>query len=258
MHVKEIFDLSDHVAIVTGASSGLGVWFSRGLAEAGSNVVLAARRVERLESLASELKNLGVRALAVPTDVTKEDQVQNLVDATLVEFGRIDVLVNNAGGESEEASIDTMPMELVRQTFELNVFGVWHCCKLAGHVMLEQGDGKIINIASVLGLTASRDVDSAAYCASKGAIINFSRELAFKWAKQGVKVHCVAPGWFPTELTASVFENPKLEKEAIDTIPLGRVGGEDDIKGLIVFLASPASDFLLGHPIIFDGGQILV
>jgi gluconate 5-dehydrogenase len=180
-----------------------------------------------------------------------------MVEATVAEFGRIDILINNAGVGFEEEAVDTVSMDIVQKTFDVNVFGLWRCCQSVGCVMVEQGDGKVVNIASIEGLTACPNEPGAAYCAAKGAIINFSRELAVQWAGYGVKVHCVAPGWFPTELTAFLFEDQELERKALERIPLGRWGGENDIKGLAVFLSSPASDFLIGHPIIFDGGQLL-
>jgi gluconate 5-dehydrogenase len=257
MHVKELFDLSDRVAIVTGASSGLGVWFARGLAEAGAHVVLAARRFERLQAVANELQEIGVRTLAVQTDVTQEAHVRQLVDATVAEFGRIDILVNNAGGGGPETSVETMAMADVRQRFELNLFGLWHCCQRVGRVMLERGEGRIINVSSLLGLSAGQIEPAPAYCSAKSAVIGVTRDLAFEWAERGVRVHCVAPGIFPTEGTAEDLANPELKEVALRAIPLGRFGGEDDIKGLVTFLASPAGDFAIGHPILFGGGQLL-
>lgn len=257
MHVNAMFDLDGRVAIVTGASSGLGVWFARGLAEAGANVVLAARRKEKLEELESELRALGVRCLTVVTDVTDEAQVQRLVDFTMAEFGRIDVLVNNAGGGDAESPLETMAIKDVRQRYDLNLFGLWHCCQRIGRVMLNQGDGRIINIASILGLAAGQFEPAPAYCSAKSAVIGLSRDLAFEWGKSGIKVHCVAPGIFPTEGTADDLTIPEVRDRAMEAIPLGRFGGEDDMKGLIVFLASPAADFMIGHPIHFGGGQLL-
>jgi len=257
MHVNEMFDLRGRVAIVTGASSGLGVWFARGLAEAGADVVLAARRREKLLAVESDLNELGVRCLSVATDVTDERQVQDLVDATVSEFGRIDILVNNAGGGGTETSFDAMSITDVRQRYDLNLFGLWHCCQRVGRVMLDQGDGRIINIASILGLAAAQIEPAPAYCSAKSAVIGLTRDLAFDWGKRGIKVHCVAPGIFPTEGTADDLAVPEVRDRVMEAIPLGRFGGEDDIKGLVVFLASPGADYLIGHPIVFGGGQLL-
>lgn len=258
MHVKQMFDLTGKVAIVTGASSGLGEWFARGLAEAGADVVLAARRLEKLESLASELNGLGIKALPVATDVSQEPQVEAMVDTALKGFGKLDVLINNAGIGFLEEPLESLELDILHQTFDVNFFGLWYCCKHAGRVMLERSEGKVINIASIEGLTANSLGPGPAYCASKGAVVNLSRELAKDWAPRGVKVHCVAPGFFPTEMMAEDLEDPAFLNGVMNIIPLGRGGTEDDIKGLGVFLASPASDFLLGHPIIFDGGTMLV
>ena len=156
MKVQQMFDLSGKVAIVTGASSGLGVWFAKGLAEAGADIVLAARRTEKLAVVETQLKEPGVRCLSVATDVTSEQQVQHLVDATMSKFGRIDVLVNNAGGGDTEQPLEKMPLDEVRQRFDLNLFGLWQCCQKVGQVMLEQGDGRVINVASILGLAAGQ------------------------------------------------------------------------------------------------------
>lgn len=252
-----MFDLKGHVAIVTGASSGLGVWFARGLAEAGADVVVAARRMEKLEAVQSQLEELGVRSLSVATDVTNERHVQDLVDATIAEFGRIDVLVNNAGGGGAENALDAISMADVRQRYDLNLFGLWHCCQRVGRVMLNQGDGRIINVASLLGLAAGQFEPAPAYCSAKSAVIGLTRDLAFDWGKRGIKVHCVAPGVFPTEGTADDLAIPEVRQRAMEAIPLGRFGREDDIKGLVAFLASPAADFMIGHPIYFGGGQLL-
>ena len=257
MHVKQMFDLSNQVAIVTGASSGLGVWFARGLAEAGANVVLAARRADRLQTLTRELEASGVKSLAVPTDVTDEDQVQNLADVTMEEFGRIDVLVNNAGGGDAETGLETLSMQNVRERFDLNLFGLWHCCQKVGRVMLDQGEGRIINVSSILGLSAGELEPAPAYCSAKSAVIGLTRDLAYEWAGRGVKVHCVAPGIFPTEGTEDDIAAPGVQERVMPAIPIGRFGGEDDIKGLVVFLASPGGDFMIGHPIMFGGGQLL-
>jgi len=257
MRTLDLFDLRGQVAMVTGASSGLGVWFSRGLAELGAGVVLAARRAERIETLASELRGLGVKALAVPTDVTSEEQVQNLVDRTLKAFGRIDILVNNAGMGVDEGKAEDQPLSVFRQVHEVNLMGTVICCQRIGRVMLAQGEGRIINVSSVHAERADRMDHSWAYCSSKAAVLNLTRELGHKWAPRGVHVNGIAPGLFPTEMTEWYFEDPGREAEVMGSIPLHRVGNEDDIKGIIAFLASPASDYVIGHTIVMDGGQTL-
>lgn len=257
MKVTEMFDLKGRVAIVTGASSGLGVWFARGLAEAGAKVVIAARREEKLKTVAAELRSLGTECLPVTVDVTDEEQVQEMVDKAIAEFGRIDILVNNAGGGAAETGLESMPVSQIKDRYELNLFGLCHCCQRVGRIMLDQGDGRIINVSSILGLAAGQFEPAPAYCSAKSAVIGLSRDLAFEWSARGVKVHCVAPGIFPTEGTEDDLARPDIRARAMEAIPLGRFGGEDDIKGLAVFLASPASDFMIGHPIKFGGGQLL-
>jgi NAD(P)-dependent dehydrogenase (short-subunit alcohol dehydrogenase family) len=255
--VDELFNLSGRVAIVTGASSGLGVWFSRGLAEAGADLVLAARRKQKLQQVAQDLCKLGVRALPVGTDITCPDQVHNLVNAALREFGRIDILVNNAGLGIGEKRIDQFDLREFRRVVEINLFGTVICTQAVCRVMVEQGEGRIINVSSVHALRADAMDNSAAYCASKAAVLNLTRELGKQLAPYGIRVNGIAPGLFPTEMTAWYWETAARESEAISN-PLGRAGQEDDLKGLIVFLASPAADYIVGQTIIVDGGQTLV
>ena len=257
MHTMNLFDLKGRVAIVTGASSGLGVWFSRGLAELGADLVLAARRAERIEKLASELRELGVKALAEATDVTDEDQVQNLVDRTMKTYGRIDILVNNAGLGVDEGRAEDQPLSVFRQVHEVNLMGTAICCQRVGRVMLAQGEGRIINVSSIHAMTADPRDHSWAYCSSKAAVLNLTRELAHKWAPRGVHVNGIAPGLFPTEMTGWYFEDAEREAAVLESIPLKRVGTEEDIKGIVAFLATPASDYVIGHTLVIDGGQTL-
>ncbi len=256
MRALDLFDLSGRVAIITGASSGLGVWFSRGLAEAGADLVLAARRFQKLQQLAEDLRALGVRALPIEADVTRHHQVQQLVQAALREYGRIDILVNNAGVGPEEARIDHMNIDEFRKVMEVNLYGTLMCARAVSRVMIEQGMGRIINISSIFGLRADAKRSSAAYCASKAAVLNLTRELGKQLAPYGVRVNGIAPGLFPTEMTAWHWETPERAAKAVRS-PLGRSGREDDMKGVIVFLASPASDYIVGQTIVVDGGQIL-
>ncbi|MGI9288004.1 MAG: SDR family NAD(P)-dependent oxidoreductase, partial [Pseudomonadales bacterium] len=141
--------------------------------------------------------------------------------------------------------------------YDLHLFGLWHCYQRVGRVMLDQGEGRIINISSILGLAAGQIEPAPAYCSAKSAVIGLTRDLAFDWAKRGVRVHCVAPGIFPTEGTADDLAVPEVQERVMQAIPIGRFGCEDDIKGLVAFLASPGADFMLGHPVIFGGGQLL-
>lgn len=252
-----LFDLEGRVAIVTGASSGLGVTFAKGLAGAGARVVLAARRIDRLEALAADLEATGARALAVACDVTNEDEVDALVEAARERFGRIDVLVNNAGASNivpaEEESISSF-----RQIVDVNLIGAFVCAQRVGRVMLEAGAGSIVNVSSILGLVASGQIKQASYCASKGAVVQLTRELAAQWARRGVRVNGIAPGWFASEMTAGMFSDERSLRWVRGRDPMGRPGLEEELVGPLVFLASDASSYVTGQTIAVDGGWTIV
>jgi NAD(P)-dependent dehydrogenase (short-subunit alcohol dehydrogenase family) len=252
-----LFDLEGRVAIVTGASSGLGVTFAKGLAGAGARVVLAARRIDRLEALATGLEATGAQALAVACDVTNEDEVDALVEAARERFGRIDVLVNNAGASNivpaEEESISSF-----RQIVDVNLIGAFVCAQRVGRVMLEAGAGSIVNVSSILGLVASGQIKQASYCASKGAVVQLTRELAAQWARRGVRVNGIAPGWFASEMTAGMFSDERSLRWVRGRDPMGRPGLEEELVGPLVFLASDASSYVTGQTIAVDGGWTIV
>src|SRR2546428_3894340 len=246
MHTRELFDLNGRVAIVTGGGGGLGRQMARALAEMGAHLVLCGRKAEDFEEAAAELSALGVRALGVRCDVTSLDDVRALVERTKAEFGRIDVLVNNAG-RAWIAPAATMPVEEWRRVLEVNLTGAFLCAQAAGNVMIEQGGGKIINIASVAGLGGAMPevLDAIAYNASKGGLINFTRDLAVKWGRYKINVNAIAPGWFPSRMSSAIVE--RWGDRLARTIPLGRIGGGEDRQGTGVFLASRASDHLTGQ-----------
>ncbi|NLB19003.1 MAG: SDR family oxidoreductase, partial [Syntrophomonadaceae bacterium] len=239
---------------VTGGSIGLGSYMATGLAEAGANIVIAARKFERSVEKCKELEQLGVKALPVKCDVTVSEDLQNLVDTTVKEFGSLDILVNNAGLSWNHDSM-TYPLDKWHKVFDTNIHGVFELCVLAGKVMKEQGGGKIINIASVAGFIGAypRVQDTVAYNASKGAVVILTKDLAMKWARYGIHVNAIAPGYFPTHMSKHLLE--KTQDFVIHSIPLRRFGGEDDLKGLVVLLASPASNYITGQTIIMDGGM---
>jgi NAD(P)-dependent dehydrogenase (short-subunit alcohol dehydrogenase family) len=252
-----LFDLRGRVAIVTGASSGLGVTFARGLAAAGAFVVLAARRLEKLEALAAELEAGGAEALAVGCDVAREADVDRLVAAVQERFGRLDVLVNNAGtvhvGPAEDEDLARF-----REIVEVNLTGVFVCAQRVGRVMLASGRGSIVNVASILGLVASGQVKQASYCASKGGVVNLTRELAAQWARRGVRVNAIAPGWFESEMTADMFSDPGSLQWMRSRDPMGRVGRDEELVGPLLFLASDASSYVTGQTLAVDGGWTIV
>ncbi len=253
MNVKQLFDLTGRVAVVSGGSIGLGRQMAEGLAEMGANLVLCARKKERCEEAAEELRTRGVQVLALECDVRDRTAIQEVVDATLAKFGRIDILVNNAG-VSWAAPVEDMTLEEWDKVLSTNLTGTFLFCQAAGKAMVAQGSGRIINMASVAGLGgASAELQAIGYHASKGGVIAFTKDLACKWAPHNIQVNAIAPGWFPTHMSGWVIEHRK--ESLLSKIPLGRFGGGHDLKGAAVFLASDASAYVTGHVLVVDGGQ---
>ena len=253
--VKELMNLEGRVSVVTGGATGIGLRMAIGLAEAGSNVVIASRKLEACEQAAHEIEKTGVKALAVACDVTRPEQVDAMKSAVMERFGRVDALFNNAG-RAWVAPPEDLPLERWQQVFDLNITGPFLCSQALGREMIKAKRGKIINIASIAGLVGRnpRAYNSIAYGASKGALVNFTRDLAVKWAQHNINVNCICPGFFITPLNEKLYEK---NKENIDReIPLGRVGGPDDLKGIAVLLASEASSFMTGAIIPVDGGSV--
>ncbi len=254
MHVRDMFALNGKVAIVTGGSVGLGAQMTTGLAEAGADVVIAARKIDRCIELASKLAGLGIRALPVACDVSKAEDCQRLVDTTIKELGRLDILVNNAGISWNADALD-LPIDKWQRVINLNLTGTFQLTQMAARVMKERGGGKIVNIASIGGFRGDfpENANSIAYTASKGAIITMTKDLAVKWAPFGIIVNAICPGWFPTSLNEQHLK--EMADKLLPRIPLGRYGGDEDLKGLIVFLASAASDYITGEYVVIDGGK---
>src|ERR1700747_1472070 len=251
MHTRELFDLSGRVAIVTGGSIGLGRQMARGLAEMGANVVLCARKKERCEATAEELRSLGVKTMALGCDVKDPASVRAVVDATVAEFGRIDILINNAG-TSWGAPGEEMRLEHWNKVIETNLTGTFLFSQAVGKMMVQQRRGKIINIASVAGLRgAPPEFQAIGYHASKGGVIAFTKDLACKWGIHNIQVNAIAPGWFPTNMSQVVIERNK--DYFLKRIPLHRFGGDDDLKGAAVYLASRAADCVSGNGLVVDG-----
>jgi NAD(P)-dependent dehydrogenase (short-subunit alcohol dehydrogenase family) len=253
MNTKKLFDLSGRVAIITGGSIGLGRQMAEGLAEMGANVVLCARKKERCEQAAEQLRQLGVKTLALGCDVKNPGQVQAVVDATVSQFGVIDILINNAG-TSWGAPVEEMRLEQWNKVIETNLTGTFLFSQAAGKVMVPQRRGKIINIASVAGLRgAPPEFQAIGYHASKGGVIAFTKDLACKWGIHNIQANAIAPGWFPTHMSRVVIEQNK--DAFLNKIPLRRFGNEHDLKGAVAYLASDASDYVTGHVLVVDGGQ---
>jgi gluconate 5-dehydrogenase len=253
MHVKELFDLSGRVAIITGGSIGLGRQMAEALSEAGAKLILCARNKERCDTAAAELAKTGADVLSLACDVKKQESIQAVVDQTMSHFGRIDILINNAG-TSWGAPVAEMTLDAWNKVMDTNVTGTFLFCQAVGRVMVAQKQGKIINLASVAGLRGSPpDFQAIGYQASKGAVITFTKDLACKWAMHNINVNAIAPGWFPTNMSDAVIgRDPEGLKSRI---PLHRFGSESDLKGAALFLASRASDYVTGHTLVVDGGQ---
>jgi NAD(P)-dependent dehydrogenase (short-subunit alcohol dehydrogenase family) len=254
MNVRQLFDLKGRVALVTGGSIGLGRQVAQALAEMGADIVLCARKRERCEQAAQELEALGVHALALACDVTDSEQIHAVVDAATASLGRIDVLVNNAG-ISWGSPFEDIRLADWHKVIETNLTGTFLFSQAVGKVMIAQGRGKIINMASVAGMggAPSEIVQATAYHASKGAVITLTKDLACKWAAHNIQVNAIAPGWFPTHMSDWVITHKR--DRLLESIPSGRFGGEDDLKGATVFLASDASAYVTGHVLVVDGGQ---
>jgi gluconate 5-dehydrogenase len=255
-HVRDLFSLDGRVAIVTGGGSGIGRQMAQGLAELGADLVLCARKPERCEAAAEELRSeLGVRALGLRCDVRDPGEVEELVRRAREELGRVDVLVNNAG-TTWGASPEEMPLEGWQKVVDVNLTGAFLCAQAVGRVLIEQGDGgRIVNIASVAGLggAPAEVMNTIVYHATKGGLIAFTRDLAWKWARHGITVNAIAPGWFPSDMSRYVLD--RQNESFVRSIPLGRFGGPDDLKGAVAYLASAASAYVTGQVLVVDGGQ---
>jgi NAD(P)-dependent dehydrogenase (short-subunit alcohol dehydrogenase family) len=252
MTINELFDLTGKVAIVTGASSGLGVAFAQALAEAGADVALGARRVDRLADTARLVEQAGRRTVTVATDVADPEACQALVDATTTELGRVDVLVNNAGIGTAVPATRERP-EQFRQVIDVNLSGCYWMAQACGRVM--QPGSSIINISSVLGLTTA-GLPQAAYAASKAGLIGLTRDLAQQWTgRKGIRVNALAPGFFASEMTEQ-YPPGYLESQQ-SRIPAGRSGDPRELAATVVFLASPAAGYITGQTLAVDGGMTI-
>jgi len=254
-NVRDLFDLTGKVVLVTGGGSGLGLQMAEALAELGADVAVCGRRADRSEAAAATLSAAhGIRAVGLRCDVGVPDETEAVVAETVERLGRLDVLVNNAGTSWGAPAIDH-PLGAWEKVLRVNLTGLFLLCQAAAGVMRAQGGGKIVNIASAAAFVghAGETMDAVAYTASKGGVVSLTRDLAVKWAPYNINVNALAPGWFPSDLSQVVVERAgeQLRRE----IPLGRLGGDADLKGAIAYLASAASDFVTGAVLVVDGGQ---
>ena len=256
--MKNYFDLTGQVAVVTGASTGLGVQMAKAFASQGANIVLIARRKNLLDENAAAIeKEFGVKALAIPCDITDTEAVKAAVKATMDAFGRVDILVNNAGTGVVAPAVDITD-EQFNNELKIDLFGSFVCAREFAKEMLKRKYGRIINIASMYGLVGNMAATCAPYHAAKGGVVNLTRALAAEWGKDGITVNSICPGYFWTPLTKDTLETDWFAAYAKGAIPLGRYGKEGELDTCALFLASPASSYVNGQNIAVDGGYTAI
>lgn len=252
-HIRDLFDLTGKTAIVTGGSRGIGKEMAEALAEAGANLVLCARRAEWLDETVKEFTAKGFQVSSRTCDASKSEDVQAVVDQAVKDFGKVDILINNAG-TSWGAMPEDMPLEKWRQVIDVNLTGCFLFAQATGREMLKQNSGSIINIASIAGMTSSANGPFyAGYAASKAGLIGLTRELAASWGRRGIRVNAIAPGFFHSRLADAVIDIYERSIQENNVIP--RIGEEGELKGVTVFLASDASSYITGQTIAVDGGM---
>jgi NAD(P)-dependent dehydrogenase (short-subunit alcohol dehydrogenase family) len=255
--IKNPFDLSGQTAVVTGAGQGLGLEFALALANAGANVVVAEINEETGAQAEAQIQGLGREALHVHTDVREIESVEALTRRSVEHFGRIDILVSNAGITIWGAA-ESLPLEDWHGVVDVNLNGVYYCCRAFGAVMIGQKCGSIINIASMSGLVANVPQLQASYNATKAAVIHLTRSLAVEWAHHNVRVNAISPGYMDTPMARPFLADPKYGGVWMDRIPMGRPGRPEELGPLCVFLASEASSYMTGSNVVIDGGYTAV
>ncbi|MDQ4106064.1 MAG: SDR family oxidoreductase [Actinomycetota bacterium] len=254
MDTLDLFRLDGKTAVVTGGGRGLGRYMAEALSDAGANVVLCSRKLEPLQEVREEIQVRGGRALAVACDVTDPGDVEKVVSEAEEAFGAVDILVNNSGAIWRTPAAE-MPLEKFDLVVAVNVRGTFLMAQAVGRRMIERGaGGTVINISSVAGIVGGHPdyMQTVGYNTSKGAIISMTRDLATSWAPHNITVNAIAPGWFPTRMSGALIE--RFEEKMLDGIPLHRFGTPEDLKGVVVFLASPAASYITGQTVVVDGG----
>lgn len=249
-----MFKLSNKVAVVTGASKGLGIAIARTLAEAGAKVVLTSRSKDKLEKVAEDILANGNHASVIPCDMQDINSIRNLFDEVKETYGKIDILVNNAGTSFAKSAFD-ITEEDWKTVLDTNLTGLFFSAQSAGRLMKEQGNGKIINIASVMGTVG--DVYISPYVASKGGVIQLTKALALEWARYNINVNAVGPGYVKTEMTREALEqNEKFYKHVLGKTPMKRLGNPEEIAAAVLYLSSDEAGFVTGHTLFVDGGWV--
>jgi len=254
--MKNYFDVKGKYALITGASSGLGRQFALCLAEQGANVAIMARRIQKLEEVKKEVEAYGVKCLAIPCDVTDSQQVKSAIDTVAESFGRIDILINNAASSFSTPAVDTDD-ETWNKVINTNVNGVFFVAREVGKIMLKQQYGKIINIGSFHCQVTMNGVPRSGYSTAKGAVYMMTRALASEWAKSGITVNTLGPGYFASEMSARVA-NEAYEAGIRNNCPMGRRGQPGELNGAMLYLASDASSYVTGQLLLVDGGWTIV
>jgi len=245
------FNLSGKVAIVTGSTRGIGRGLAEGLAKSGANIVVVSRNGTECEQAAAELAVFGVKTLAVPADLTRIGDIQNIVAKSLEVFPAIDILVNNAGNALTRRAEDVTEDEW-DHVVNLDLKGVFFCCQAVGREMIKQKRGKIINVSSILGLVGEKLV--APYCAAKGGVIQVTRALALEWARYNIQVNALCPGYVETSINAEELKNEKVRQYIVGKTAAKRLGNVEDMQGAVVYLASEGSNYMTGQTMTVDGG----